>query len=181
MNSMSDLFHERITTDFIARVFEVIAACPQHVFQILTKRPQRMLQLIRHDLNYEGPEWPLKNVWLGVSVEDQATADERIPLLLQTPAIVRWISAEPLLGKIDLLPFFRDFERPAGYHVLDWVVVGGESGKDRRQMVLEDARSIIEQCVSCLVPVFVKQDNGPQPGMQGRFTAEEWALKEYPE
>lgn len=132
VNSMSDLFHEALTNEEIAAVFGVMAACPQHVFQILTKRPARMLEwfgwvesmsrdrawpwcrvcMLRyispsHD-SY-GPQtrtpWPLPNVWLGVSAEDQATADDRIPILLQTPAAVRWVSAEPLLGPIDVRPW----------------------------------------------------------------------------
>jgi protein gp37 len=139
VNSMSDLFHENVADETIDRIFAVMALAPQHAFQVLTKRPARMLAYLdderrlaiadaagdwdaldpqdekllaraiaRHDdprrdrNGYIHLDWPLKNVWLGVSVENQAAADERIPLLLQTPAAVRWISAEPLLGSIDL-------------------------------------------------------------------------------
>lgn len=121
VNSMSDLFHEDVPNSFIETVFGVMALAKQHTFQILTKRPKRMLEWFGHSMR-EGwaawapymdmqlpppkveswPGWPLPNVWLGVSVEDQETADERIPVLLQTPAAVRFISAEPLLGAVDL-------------------------------------------------------------------------------
>jgi protein gp37 len=116
VNSMSDLFHPAVPDDFIDRVFAVMALCPQHTFQVLTKRPERMrawfdggehLRMTRCFRNFQhytkpvGP-WPLPNVWLGVSVEDQATADERIPVLLDTPSALCFVSAEPLLGEIDL-------------------------------------------------------------------------------
>lgn len=123
VNSMSDLFHEGVPFEFIDKVFGIMACCPQHTFQILTKRPGRMLgwvtQGFEHErvheaakaiLGFHHPkrravntgDWPLRNVWLGVSCEDQLRADERIPLLLKTPAKVRFISAEPLLGPITL-------------------------------------------------------------------------------
>ena len=120
VNSMSDLFHENVTDEMRDRIFAVMALCPQHIFQVLTKRPERMLAyltgndvgggILRQLLKFGdsgckasiGGRWPLPNVWLGVSVEDQPTADARIPLLLQTPAAVRFISAEPLLGPVDL-------------------------------------------------------------------------------
>lgn len=110
VNSMSDLFHEDVPDEFIQAVFTTMACCPQHVFQILTKRPQRMAKLIQYwkevGLTYKsGIGSTLSNVLLGVSVEDQKTADERIPLLLQTPAAVRWISAEPLLGPVSVGAF----------------------------------------------------------------------------
>lgn len=177
VNSMSDLFHEDVPADFIARVFATMAECPQHVFQILTKRPVRMLQLLKHDLNYDGPKWPLQNVWLGVSVEDQATAIERIPVLLNVPAAVRWISAEPLLGPVDLL---WDRTWTIGRGGIRWVVIGAESGSGHRTMDMTHARSLIAQCTEAGVKRFVKQDNGPRPGMQGRFTDEEFSLKEFP-
>lgn len=121
VNSMSDLFHADVPDEFIDRVFAVMALCPQHTFIVLTKRPERMLEYliarsksaqpwkdgaraVGYALDYEGISlvpFPLPNVYLGVSVEDQRTADERIPLLLQTPAAVRVVSAEPLLGPIN--------------------------------------------------------------------------------
>jgi protein gp37 len=122
VNSMSDLFHEGLTDEQIEHVFAVMAACPQHTFQVLTKRPERMQTWFARDTGWQhdvfrqagdmarrlgrDPEWPcvwpLPNVWLGVSVEDQRRADERIPLLLQAPAAVRFLSCEPLLGPVDL-------------------------------------------------------------------------------
>lgn len=198
LNSMSDLFHGDITNEQIASVFGVMAACQQHTFQVLTKRPKRMLEwydwyeghsgagastyaaamqaasmlnsaaVRRLDAATEAP-WPLPNVWLGVSVESQAAADERIPLLLQTPAAVRWVSAEPLLDDINLQhvminnapspPFFgnalheyRGFE-----HRIDWVVCGCESGPGARPMNIDWARSLRDQCVAAGVPFFLKQ------------------------
>lgn len=117
VNSTSDLFHEDVPFDYIDGVFAVMALCPQHTFQVLTKRPERMRVYIRTNPGLRirtqmstiaGPmpviemDWPLPNVWLGTSVEDQVTADARIPHLLDTPAAVRFISAEPLLGPVDL-------------------------------------------------------------------------------
>jgi protein gp37 len=165
VNSMSDLFHEDVPTDFIAQVFAVMAEAKRHTFQILTKRAERMQQLLAHDLNYEGPEWPLPNVWIGVSVEDQVRADERIPLLLQTPAAVRWISAEPLLGPVLLrrhIDVTRDGTVEGQIFVdhltgLDWVVVGGESGPGARPFDIAWARSLRDQCRAAGVPVFIKQ------------------------
>jgi protein gp37 len=126
VNSMSDLFHENVTDEQRDSIFAVMAMCPRHTFQVLTKRPERMRQyilsrqsgsgaqgiyehisvgsnLLGIAIDYKWLDWPLKNVWLGVSTENQATADERLPFLLQTPAAVRFISAEPLLGPIDLV------------------------------------------------------------------------------
>lgn len=101
VNSMSDLFHESVPFEFIAAVFGVMAAAPQHVFQVLTKRPERAVQFFEWAQGNGVYRWSLPNVHLGVSVEDQATADERIPLLLQCPAAVRWVSYEPALGPVD--------------------------------------------------------------------------------
>lgn len=157
VNSMSDLFHESVSNDWLRLIFGVMAKAQQHVFQVLTKRPERMLSYM-HD--WRPVETVFPNVWLGVSVEDQKTADERIPLLLQTPAALRWISAEPLLGDIQLPE--EAFVCPANEPhpicpCLDWVVVGGESGPGARPMDVEWARSIVAQCEECSVPVFVKQ------------------------
>lgn len=191
VNSMSDLFHEAVPCEYIAAVFGVMAACPQHTFQVLTKRPERARAwfgdngmrnssraafdalggdervLERRDPNV----WPLPNVWIGVSVEDQATANERIPLLLGLPAAVRWVSYEPALGAVDFarVPFHSDYPlvpfNPlvgGGAHTdtpwrLDWVVIGGESGPGARPFDLAWARTTIAQCREAGVPVFVKQ------------------------
>ena len=156
VNSMSDLFHEDVPFEFIDDVFAVMAKCPQHTHLTLTKRPGRMLEYFNTSGALWGrviDPWPLPNVWLGVSVEDQKTADERIPLLLQMPAAVRWVSYEPALGpvQLDLAPA-RFNERS-----IDWLVCGGESGHGARPMQLSWARSARDQCVSAGIPFFFKQ------------------------
>lgn len=206
VNSMSDLFHEDVPFDYVDRVFAVMALCPQHIFQILTKRPERMadyfvvdrgpykfecdhttsefwIDSARDDQALAGGHpsgverlnempWPLPNVWLGTSVEDQKRADERIPHLLKCPAAVRFLSVEPLLGSVDILNVCRtpgaapdeitdeDYELGSplgGASGIDWVIVGGESGPGARPMNVEWARSIVRQCKDAGVPVFVKQ------------------------
>lgn len=198
VNSVSDLFHESIPDEFIDRVFAVMAMCPQHTFQVLTKRAQRMRDYMRmvqdneKDLQrfanvaceiagspcaagiFDEVDWPFPNVWLGVSIEDQQRADERIPLLLDAPVAVRWLSCEPLLGSLDLSRFFFvDDERypPGGRYAdephtfpklrqdgIGWVVVGGESGPKARPMHPDWARSIRDQCQAAGgVPFFMKQ------------------------
>lgn len=167
-----DLFHEDVPDTFIVSVFAVMARAKQHTFQVLTKRAERMLNLVGF-YRASGPPpfsqrvvraagvdelpWPLPNVWLGVSVEDQRAADERIPLLLQTPAAVRWISAEPLLGPLELWPAYHALGTRRPLDVLDWVVVGGESGPKARPCNVEWIRSIVQQCQAASVPCFVKQ------------------------
>jgi protein gp37 len=177
VNSMSDLFHEDVPYDFIESVFGVMARAQAHTFQILTKRPERMREFFAHPgraawshwapvmdgvpgvrpmRHGEWPGWPLPNVWLGVSVEDQATADERIPLLLDTPAAVRFVSYEPALGPVDFIGGLPSGLHPA-FGFLDWIIVGGESGHGARPFDLAWARSVIEQGRAAGVPVFVKQ------------------------
>jgi protein gp37 len=168
----SDVFHEDVPDKFIFEIFTVMARCPQHVFQILTKRPERMRRFVSAYLRFQdGSESPARtfkpfpHVWLGVSVENQRTADERIPILLQTPAAVRWISAEPLLEPLDLMS--NGYLPPPDYESdgkvsLDWVVCGAESGPGARDFDLQWARSLIRQCRSVNVPVFMKQV-GPHP------------------
>jgi len=170
VNSMSDLFHERVPNLFIASVFVSMKMASQHVFQVLTKRPERMHEFMR------GYGEPSKNVWLGVSVEDQKRADERIPLLLDTPAAVRFLSVEPLLGPVDLMwpeTLWPDGPptccpghdcacgghpiEPPLLHRIDWVIVGGESGPGARPMNPNWVRSIRDQCVEAGVPFFFKQ------------------------
>ncbi|MGA8552549.1 MAG: phage Gp37/Gp68 family protein [Stellaceae bacterium] len=150
VNSMSDLFHEDIPLDFIRRVFDTIAACPQHTFQILTKRGQRLAELAAV------LPWP-KNVWMGVSVEDLRVLD-RIDYLRAVPATVRFLSCEPLLGPLDLLPL-------AGVH---WVIVGGESGPRARPIRPEWVTSILKQCRSAGVAFFFKQWGGVRKNRTGR-------------
>lgn len=179
---MTDLFGDWVSDAWIDRCFAVMALTPQHTHQVLTKRPERMqlyctdrdvwnrVALIAKRGLWGGapkgnPFWPLPNVWLGVSVDDQQRADERIPLLLHTPAAVRYISAEPLLGPLDLRPWLGrvcdghepwqcDDGCPRG---LDWVIVGGESGPDARPCNVEWIRDIVRQCRAAGVACFVKQ------------------------
>ena len=155
-----DLFHEDVQTGWLNRIFSIIALCPQHQFLILTKRADRMRGYAK-DFLYElrvWREWPMQNVWLGVSVEDQIRAAERIPLLLTTPAAVRWISAEPLLGPVSLEPqrVPYDLGQLPDYD-LDWVVVGGESGPQARDMDVAWARSLREECRDLNIAFFMKQ------------------------
>ncbi len=145
VNSMSDLFHEDVPFDFIDRVFALMAICPQHTFQILTKRIERLLEWSK---NYDGPVFPLSNVWIGTSVEDQQTANKRIPLLLQVPAAVRFLSCEPLLEWIDLNKYL---------HGIHWVIAGGESGHNARPLHPVWIRSIRYQCEHANIPFFFKQ------------------------
>lgn len=172
-----DLFHEAVPFDWIDRVWGVMALAPRHTFQVLTKRPERMLDIVpklaaRHRPP-DGSRWPLPNVWLGVSVEDQAAADERIPLLLQCPAAVRWISAEPLLGRVDLcehlgmwwnqtMGCFEGTGMEINRHRdgrprIGWVVAGGESGPGARPMHPDWARSLRDQCAAAGVAFMFKQ------------------------
>lgn len=172
-----DLFHANVPDDWIDMVFAVIELAPQHTFQILTKRAARM-RAYAHSRREDTP-WPHPNVWLGVSVEDQRRADKRIPHLLATPAAVRWVSAEPLLGPLDLTrvtPHEGDTRRInaltgavwypgcgssasqtlAGAR-LDWIVAGGESGPGARPMHPAWARSLRDQCKAAGVPFHFKQ------------------------
>lgn len=179
VNSMSDLFHEDVSFGFIDLVMVEMYKASQHTFQVLTKRPERMLEYMRSFECRRGIiPLPIPNVWLGVSVEDQATADERIPILLQTPAAVRWISAEPLLGRVDLCDqlgmwwnqTMQCFEATGhkinqainGRGRIDWVVCGGESGPKARPMHPVWPRSLRDQCLAAGVPFLFKQ--------QGEFT-----------
>jgi protein gp37 len=190
VNSMSDLFHEDVPHQFIDRVFATMAKAPQHTFQILTKRADRMRAYMeptntpdrianvcgfnfadgvlgRRLIGQDGKGlrverlWPLPNVWIGVSVENQHFADERIPLLLQTPAVVRFISAEPLLGPVDIYQYLGGGRNPIGPAyggaVLDWVIVGGESGPRARPFDLAWARQLAQQCTTADAACFVKQ------------------------
>jgi protein gp37 len=171
VNSMSDLFHEDVPDEFIGAVFAVMLRAPQHTFQILTKRPERMVAWFR---DFYANQMPSLNVWLGVSVEDQANANKRIPLLLQTPAHVRFLSCEPLLGPLDLLDYLPgpNTDSWCALHggrpvsalssicqcgTIDWVIVGGESGREARPFHLDWARDIAGQCQKAGVACFVKQ------------------------
>src|SRR3990167_4822889 len=149
VNSMSDLFHENISFTFIARVVRMMEDCPQHTFQVLTKRPERMLEFWNWFSKHALP--PAENVWLGVSCENQKAADERIPLLLQVPAAVRFLSCEPLFGEINIRKYFTMLR------TLHWFIAGGESGHHARPMHPDWARGLRDQCKAAGVPFFFKQ------------------------
>lgn len=197
VNSMSDLFHENLPDEAIDKVFAVMALCPQHTFQVLTKRAERMrdyvLRLSRsikpleahartlgHTFNFKGISllsWPIPTVWLGTSVEDQARIDERIPLLLETPAAVRFLSCEPLLGPVDLSPWLElgglNTDRGLSNPGIDWVIAGAESGLGARPCDLNWVRDIRDACAAAGVPFFYKQyaERGrkiPLPMLDGR-------------
>ena len=163
VNSMSDLFHEDIPFEFIRDVFRVMVEAECHVFQVLTKRHERLVSL--------APElpWP-SNIWIGVSVENQLWADRRIPYLKQVPATIRFLSCEPLLKAVDLNTHLSGIQ---------WVIVGGESGYKARPMRLEWARTIRDQCVNAGVPFLFKQWGGRTSKTGGRSLDDErW--DEYP-
>jgi protein gp37 len=175
---MGDLFHESVRDEWIDQIYAVMVDCEHsHIFQILTKRPERMknyfsnltAERVRKHLRGMGTlAWPLRNIWLGTSVENQHFADERIPVLLSTPAAVRWISAEPLLGPVDIDKYLymhrvdpkrhgTEDEMRGQIPFLDWVVCGGESGPNARPMHPDWARSLRAQCQAAVVPFFFKQ------------------------
>jgi protein gp37 len=151
VNSMSDLFHERIPASFIAEVFAVMVEADQHVFQVLTKRPDRILELAS-DL-----PWP-SNVWMGVSIENRRFV-HRADLLREVPAAVRFISAEPLLGPLEGL----------NLDAIDWLIAGGESGPGARPVRPEWIRELRDRCRSEDVAFFFKQWGGRTPKAGGRM------------
>jgi protein gp37 len=228
VNSMSDLFHADVPDEFVDRVFAVMSLTPWHTYQVLTKRPERMVEYMTRlvqgawagrmfrdgqpdtdvhrrvrnamvdtfaqcsggvlDWASDWQEeycpggdgfmrqWPLPNVWLGVSTEDQRTADKRIPLLLQTPAAVRFLSCEPLIGAIDLLRFMPQCAcggsvcpgwKPGD--ALHWVIAGGESGQHARPLDMDWARSLRDQCVAAGVAYHFKQIGGRTHAAGGRL------------
>lgn len=151
VNSMSDLFHEKVPTEFIIKTFQVMKDNPKHIFQILTKRPERMGK-IAWDLPFS------ENVWLGVSVESQKYTS-RIYSLLDVGAKVHFLSCEPLLGPLDLNPWLDE---------LNWIIVGGESGPKARPMDPQWVLSIRDQCEKARVPFFFKQWGGVNKKKTGR-------------
>jgi protein gp37 len=150
VNSMSDLFHEDVPLEYIQRVFATMRDCPQHTFQVLTKRSERLAELAA-DLAWS------RNVWMGVSVED-ARVLHRIADLQGLPAAVRFLSLEPLIGPLDELPLDR----------IHWVIVGGESGPKARPLQKEWVASIFRQCRAARVPFFFKQWGGVRKDLTGR-------------
>ena len=165
-NSLSDMFDEEVLDQWRDDAFRVIKACQNLDWLILTKRIQKA-----HDYLMALPGWPWPNVWVGTSVENQEAADYRIPILLNIPAKVRWLSMEPLLEPVNLFGMLNG---------LDWVVVGGESGEGYRKMKSEWAMSLYAQCQTQKVPFFCKQGSGPLSGCQYDLPAGLFSVKEYP-
>ncbi len=188
-----DLFHEAVPDEWISEVFATMAAASQHTFQVLTKRAKRMHDYVNSAFA-AGRDWPLPNVHLGVSAEDQGTYDERVPWLFRTKAARRFVSIEPMLGAIELNRFcacgckllVRDAIReamssPAALNRdqaaavmgmtlgVDWVICGGESGRGARPMHPEWVRSLREQCIGFRVPFFFKQWGGESKKATGRL------------
>jgi protein gp37 len=149
VNSMSDLFHPDVPEDFIARVFRTMRETPQHQYQVLTKRSKRLASLA------ESIDWP-PNVWMGVSVENQKYAF-RVKHLAEVPAAIRFVSAEPLLGPVEL-----------DLSAIDWVIAGGESGGGARPMESDWVRGVRDQCRVAEVAFFFKQWGGRHPKAGGR-------------
>jgi len=174
--SMADIFHKSVPDEWVDKMLAIAALCPQHTFQILTKRPARMMAYFSHpdrltEINFQISKilkepfeiyqsrllkLPLPNVWLGVSVENQLAANTRIKFLTQTPAAVRFLSCEPLLERLNLSKWVFD-RSETDITPIDWVIVGGESGSGSRPCHLNWIRSIVDQCYQSNTPVFVKQ------------------------
>ena len=170
--SMGDLFHESVPESWILAVYTAMEKCPQHTFLILTKRIHRAAEVLN---KFTGRSWPLPNVWLGVTAENQQRADERIPILLEIPAAVRFVSVEPMLGPIRLQRDWLMCPGGAEYghgmsltrvHAggccdrhprIHWVICGSESGPNHRKTKIEWIRDLREQCISANVPFFLKQ------------------------
>ena len=176
----SDLFYPEVVCTWINKIFAVMSFCPQHQFQVLTKRPEIAVDFLNDPSTYREvalrageigtkgwipseiqnltpfwaiPSWPLRNVWIGTSVENQATAEDRIPHLSHLPdKVIKFLSIEPLLERINLLPSGRSLLRG-----IDWVIVGGESGKKARPMKADWVREIRDECLRWYVPFFFKQ------------------------
>lgn len=167
----NDLFHEDVPELFVLQAFAVMAETPQHTYLILTKRPERMKDVLTSPtvandvwvmtstgLNERKPLWPLPNVFLGVTAENQEQADIRIPLLIKTPAAVKFISVEPMLGPIDVsIYFYSGWTEPPYDDIINLVICGGESGPGARPMHPDWVRSLRDQCQAAGVRFFFKQ------------------------
>ncbi len=154
VNSMSDVFHPHVPFDFVYDIFDVMRRASEergHVFQVLTKRPGRAVAWWKEYRDHFDDTWP-KNVWMGTSVESQKYAP-RLTVLARVPAPIRFVSAEPLLGPVDLTPWLDAGD-------VQWVITGGESGRAARPMDPDWARSLRDQCERADVPFFLKQLGG---------------------
>lgn len=164
--SISDLFDPDVPYSFIEKVFETMRACPQHTFQVLTKRPERMLEVT---LSFGIPE----NVWVGTSIEDYQTGLRRLPYLCEVKAKTRFISYEPALGMVDLRSFLTK---------IDWVIAGGESGPGARPAKSGWFRGVRDQCRKAKVPFFMKQLGGAKKkGNKLEDIPKDLRVRQYPE
>jgi protein gp37 len=198
--SMGDLFHENVDFDLILKIFAIMNRCPQHTFITLTKRPKRMLEFASSyglmpdpwlgGLTGSSERWP-ENVWAMVTAENQKRADERIPILIQTPAAMRGVSVEPMLGPIDIADYSPEYDhRPTWglYRALypglenrailvrsgiDWIVLGAETGPGARPMDLDWARRVRDDCVEAGVPFWFKKDSRGNHELDGEVW-EQW-------
>ncbi len=155
VNSMSDLFHPDVPVDFIRKIWMAMEATPRHTYQILTKRPDRMSEILQDDFRL------LKNVWLGTSVED-GTVIDRIEQLRSAPALVRFVSFEPLIGSVS----------KGNLHGIDWAIVGGESGPNARPMNANWIDEIFDMCTASHTAFFFKQWGGKNKKATGRVYRE---------
>jgi len=193
--SMGDLFHDDVPFEFIVKVFDIIEQCPEHTFMILTKRPENMLKFIIKWKNYfietdrmcycEGlNQWTMfyPNAFLGVSVENQHTADVRVPFLIKMPPAIKFVSCEPLLGSLDLGRIIRhkNIHEQSTYSYasyiehLNWVICGGETGLRARPMDLKWARRLRDQCEGYDVPFFFKKTG------DGSETPDDLMIRNFP-
>ena len=175
VNSMSDLFHKDVPFEFVDQVFATMAWMQEHTFMVLTKRADRMEEFFNEAGN-PSRRHILPNVWLGVTVENQKAADERIPLLLQTPAAVRFVSVEPMLRPVDITSYLNSLyiignvpENTIYEPPLDWVICGGETGPGARPMHPDWVRSLRDQCQAAGVPFFFKSWGDWWPAEKGRL------------
>lgn len=191
--SLADVFDNEVPEHWRTELFDLIAATPSLTWLILTKRIGNAAKMLADHTCWK-QYTPLENVWLGASVVNQKEADRDIPALLSIPAHNHFISYEPALAPVNfrniparhMVGVPEKYDRfdplhPHGFlHKIDWLIIGGESGSKRRELNIEGARSVIQDCKDTGTPVFVKQDSNFFPGQQGRFTNEEFALKEFP-
>ena len=163
--SMGDLFHEEVYLTWLDFISDVMRENPRHLFLVLTKRPARMQEMMKRIWTRDEHtyfNWPLPNLWLGVTAENQKTADERIPILLEIPAAKRFVSVEPMLEAIDLSGH-GSVHCPDAIGLVDWIICGGESGPKARPMKWEWAANLLGQCEEAAVPFFMKQMSGRKP------------------
>jgi protein gp37 len=186
--SMGDIFHKDVPFDFLERVFLMMCKATQHTFQVLTKRPERMKEFVDWFIETHNALCPFgmlpNHIWLGTSAENQKEADDRVPFLLNTPAAIRFLSCEPLLGPIDLQMIQRTptgrIDALRGYHHvlrslspigrIHQVIVGGESGHGARPMHTDWARKLRDQCIKAGTAYFFKQFGEWQEGSDGHKT-----------